>query len=187
MPWRRMGEWMIHIFLTSALVGGEWSSWRTGRFTPGGIALSTHLIGWVVPGAGLDAVEKKQFLTLTGLELRSLGRSARSQSLFGLRYPGSWYAFSYTKFYEEEDNPLLLQHTRNQKSGRGNVGVRPVNQRSWDHWSSQQSALYVSYGMTGGSDVCTGNLWRACSTDGTSKKYITSQFYNYSCRFPTFS
>jgi hypothetical protein len=25
----------IHIFLTSALVGGEWSTSRPGRFTPG--------------------------------------------------------------------------------------------------------------------------------------------------------
>jgi hypothetical protein len=25
----------IHIFLTSALVGGEWSASRSGRFTPG--------------------------------------------------------------------------------------------------------------------------------------------------------
>jgi hypothetical protein len=24
----------IHVFLTSALVGGEWSASRTGRFTP---------------------------------------------------------------------------------------------------------------------------------------------------------
>jgi hypothetical protein len=28
-------------------------------------------------------------LTLPGLELRPLGRPARSQSLYGLRYPGS--------------------------------------------------------------------------------------------------
>jgi hypothetical protein len=26
---------LIHIFLTSALVGGEWSASRPGRFTPG--------------------------------------------------------------------------------------------------------------------------------------------------------
>jgi hypothetical protein len=32
-----MGEWMytyIHAFLTSALVGGEWSASRPGRFIP---------------------------------------------------------------------------------------------------------------------------------------------------------
>jgi hypothetical protein len=43
----------IHIFLTSALVGGEWSASRPARFTPG-----THWIGgWVGPRAGLDDVE----------------------------------------------------------------------------------------------------------------------------------
>jgi hypothetical protein len=58
----------IHIFLTSALVGGEWSASRPGRFTPG-----THWIGgWVDPGASLDDVENRKFLTLLGLELHSL-------------------------------------------------------------------------------------------------------------------
>jgi hypothetical protein len=56
----------------------------SGRFTSG-----THWIGgWVDPRAGLDDVEKKKFLTLLGLELRPLGRPARSQSLYRLRYPG---------------------------------------------------------------------------------------------------
>jgi hypothetical protein len=32
----------IHIFLTSALVGGEWSASHPGRFTPGEGALGTH-------------------------------------------------------------------------------------------------------------------------------------------------
>jgi hypothetical protein len=68
----------IHIFLISALVGGEWSASRPGRFTPGEAALGTHLIGgWVHPKAGLD-VEKRKFLTLPGLELRSLGGPASS-------------------------------------------------------------------------------------------------------------
>jgi hypothetical protein len=39
--------------------------------------------------AGLDATEKRNFYTLPGLEFRSLGRPARSQSLYRLRYPGS--------------------------------------------------------------------------------------------------
>jgi hypothetical protein len=42
------------------------------------------------PRAGLEYVEKKKFLTLLGLELRLLGRPARSQSLYRLRYPGSF-------------------------------------------------------------------------------------------------
>jgi hypothetical protein len=48
----------IHIFLTSALVGGEWSASRPGRFTPG-----THFIGgWVDPRAGLDDMEKYVYI-----------------------------------------------------------------------------------------------------------------------------
>jgi hypothetical protein len=48
----------IHIFLTSALVGGEWSASRPCHFTPGK-APGTHSIGgWVDPIAGLDDMEK---------------------------------------------------------------------------------------------------------------------------------
>jgi hypothetical protein len=46
--------------------------------------------GWVGPRAGLDEVEKRKFLNLPGLELRLRGRPARSQSLYRLRYPGSF-------------------------------------------------------------------------------------------------
>jgi hypothetical protein len=45
----------------------------------------------VGPRAGLDNVEKRKFLTLPGLELLPLSRPARSQSLYRLRYPGSYY------------------------------------------------------------------------------------------------
>jgi hypothetical protein len=51
----------IHVFLTSALAGGEWSASRPCRFTPEEIT-------------GLDDVEKRKFLTLQGLELRPLAR-----------------------------------------------------------------------------------------------------------------
>jgi hypothetical protein len=78
----------VHIFLTSAPVGGEWSASRPCRFTLGERAPSTHWIGgWVDLRAGLDYVEKRKFLTLSGLELRLLGRPARSQSLYRLHYP----------------------------------------------------------------------------------------------------
>jgi hypothetical protein len=53
----------IHIFLTSALAGGEWSASRPGRFTPRERAHSTHWIGgWVDSRAGLDDVEKRKVL-----------------------------------------------------------------------------------------------------------------------------
>jgi hypothetical protein len=77
----------IHIFLTSALAGGEWSASHPGRFTPGERGFPTHWIGgWVDPRAGLDDMEDRKFLTLPGLEFRPLDRPARSQSLYRLRY-----------------------------------------------------------------------------------------------------
>jgi hypothetical protein len=42
------------------------------------------------PQNDLKDVKKRKFLTLPGLELRPLGRPPRSQSLYGLRYRGSF-------------------------------------------------------------------------------------------------
>jgi hypothetical protein len=78
----------IHIFLTSALAGGEWSASRCHDFTPGERALGTHWIGgWVDPRAGLNDVEKRKFLTLPGIELRPLVCPVHSQSLYRILYP----------------------------------------------------------------------------------------------------
>jgi hypothetical protein len=62
---------LIHIFLTSALAGGEWSASRSCHFTPVERAPpGTHWIeGWVDPRAVLDDMEKSKFLILLGLEL----------------------------------------------------------------------------------------------------------------------
>jgi hypothetical protein len=38
----------------------------------------------------MDDVERRKFLTLPGLEIRPLGRPVRSDSLYKLRYPGSF-------------------------------------------------------------------------------------------------
>jgi hypothetical protein len=65
------------------------------RFTllplyPRGKSPGTHWIGgWVYPRTGLD-MEKRKFLPPPGLELRTLSRPARSQSLYRLRYSGSY-------------------------------------------------------------------------------------------------
>jgi hypothetical protein len=49
----------IHVFLTSAIVRGEWSASLSGRFTSEERASGTHWIGdWVGPRAGLDDVKK---------------------------------------------------------------------------------------------------------------------------------
>jgi hypothetical protein len=50
-------------------------------------APGTHFIGgWVDPTAGLDDMEKRKILTLSGLELPPPARPARSQSLYRLSY-----------------------------------------------------------------------------------------------------
>jgi hypothetical protein len=66
-----MGEWMYRPELE---VSGN----------PHAPAALPHWIGgWVDSGAGLDDMEKlKKFFTLPGLELRPLGRPARSQTLY---------------------------------------------------------------------------------------------------------
>jgi hypothetical protein len=65
--------------LTSVLVGGEWSALLPSRFTSGERAPGAYCIGsWVDLRAGLGDLEKRKFLTAPGLELRPLGRPARS-------------------------------------------------------------------------------------------------------------
>jgi hypothetical protein len=86
---------IIHIFLTLVVAGSEWSASHPDHFTPGEKDPRTHWKrGWVDPRASLDDVEKRKFLTLLGLKLRPLGRPARSQSLYRLSYPSSWFRFS---------------------------------------------------------------------------------------------
>jgi hypothetical protein len=68
-----------HIFLTSALAGGEWSASRPGRFTPGERDPGTHWKGgWADPRASLDDVEKRKIWTLLGLKTRLHGHPACS-------------------------------------------------------------------------------------------------------------
>jgi hypothetical protein len=59
----------IHMFLTSALFGGEWTASHPGYFTPEEGSPIIHQIGGLVgPSTGLDYMEKRKFLTLLGLE-----------------------------------------------------------------------------------------------------------------------
>jgi hypothetical protein len=73
-----------HVFLTLALVGGEWSASRPGRFKPREEVpgAARWIGGWVGPIAGLDDEDRRKFLILPELELelRPLGCPAHSQS-----------------------------------------------------------------------------------------------------------
>jgi hypothetical protein len=95
---------------TSSLVADKWPASRLGRHTPGEISPGTRwIVGWVDNRAGLDDVKKTEFLTLPGLELRPLGRPARSQSLYRLRYPPS------------KTVPVLSEASRNENTSRNGV------------------------------------------------------------------
>jgi hypothetical protein len=80
----------IHIFLTSALVGGERSTSRPGRFTPGERASGTHWIGcWVDLRDGLDYFEK--ILDPTGTRTPT----PRSSSPYLVTTPTTWWNHEY--------------------------------------------------------------------------------------------
>jgi hypothetical protein len=70
----------IYIYLTLALVGGEWSASHPWHFTRPPVSIQ-WIGGRVDPRPSLDDVEKIKFLTLLGLELRPHGHPARSTSL----------------------------------------------------------------------------------------------------------
>jgi hypothetical protein len=63
----------IHVFLTSALVGREWSASLPLRFTPRQEAPGTHWIrGWMGPRTGFDVTEKRKNILLSGFEPPSI-------------------------------------------------------------------------------------------------------------------
>jgi hypothetical protein len=82
------------VFLTTALVGGEWSASRPGRFT-------TKKSPWYPLDRRLGGIkrryrrhgETKIFLHSSGLKLQPLGHPAHSKSLYQLHYPSSLMSY----------------------------------------------------------------------------------------------
>jgi hypothetical protein len=70
--------------MTWAQVGGEWSASHLGHFKPREAASGTHWIVRVGLRDGLEAVEKRKFLNLPEIKLRSLQPVSS-------RYPDSLY------------------------------------------------------------------------------------------------
>jgi hypothetical protein len=66
----------------------------------------------VEPTAGLDVLKKREFLILSGLELRPLERPARSQSLYRLRYPESSGRVQNSLIYADEKTEPLSESSR---------------------------------------------------------------------------
>jgi hypothetical protein len=79
----------IHVFLTSALVGDEWSASRPGRFYTRRKIPRYPLYRRLGEPQSLSAQRGKKILHLPGRKLRHLGHPARSQSLYQLRYRAS--------------------------------------------------------------------------------------------------
>jgi hypothetical protein len=80
----------IHIFLASALVGGEWSASRPCRFPPGKEPPVPILleVGWTPEPVW--TIWRSENIYLTGTRTSAPpGRPASSQSLYPLSYPGS--------------------------------------------------------------------------------------------------
>jgi hypothetical protein len=145
--------------MNSALVGGEWSASLPSRFTPRGRAPGTHCIGgWLGPRAGLDDVEKRKFLTLPGHELRPLGRPARRQSLYRLRYLGfsSLQIFSFRSSVRWLLFWTLLQTTPEEKIRRINIG--------WTCWpnTTADNSLLEHIGQSLHRHTCNGALAESC-------------------------
>jgi hypothetical protein len=106
----------IHIFLTSALVGGEWLASRPCRFTPLERAPGTHWIGdWVGFRVDMDDVEKRKICTLPGLELRPLCRPVRSQSLYRLHLV--FHSFIHSRRRHLALNSVVLNFHTFEKNG----------------------------------------------------------------------
>jgi hypothetical protein len=79
-----MGEWMYRSMFSWPRHYLELSGQlhATDALSPGEMAPGTRWIRrWVNPRTGLDDVEKRKISPLFGIELRSLGRSARRPSL----------------------------------------------------------------------------------------------------------
>jgi hypothetical protein len=88
----------IYSFSTSAPVGG-WlvSVTPRPRFSPGERTPGTHCTGgWAGPRTGLDTEARGNILSpLPGIEPRSPGRPARSQTLYWLSYPAHTALLAY--------------------------------------------------------------------------------------------
>jgi hypothetical protein len=165
----------IQIFLTSALLGGEWSASRPGRFTAGKEppVPTGEEVGWTSEPAWTTW---RKVLTLPGLELRPLDPPARSQSPYRLRYPGS-----------------LRQHVPPEKSASTYATTSTANSRSTIHYSthlkSPQPAVFTSFLVTaskGGRSLSSGFPSCSCaSVTSFSQQQLTRTAPQQSSNSPT--
>jgi hypothetical protein len=87
-------ELYVDVFLTSEIVGDEWSDSRSCRFTPWDWVPKTHWLGvWVHQRNYVEDMEKWNLLILPGHKPWSLSCQGSSHSLYRLPYHGSSASF----------------------------------------------------------------------------------------------
>jgi hypothetical protein len=104
-------------FSTSALDGGEWSASRPGRALAPGEGPQYPCIGGLVgPRVGLDTeATRKSLSPLPGIEPRSPGRPARSQTLYWLSYPVHCHIRTLNYFSEMAATTFFYYKTKTEK------------------------------------------------------------------------
>jgi hypothetical protein len=124
-------------------------------------APDTHWVGgWIGFTVGLNFMEKRKILPLPRLEIRPLGRPARSQSLYPLSYPGTPIC------YVISNDEWII-------NGWGAVGGMRIDRGSWSTRRNPTSMQLCPLKMPDDFDLSrqvTGNLatdcWNLCSMEG---------------------
>ena len=91
LPWRHergIEVYICNLYLTSALVVGGWLTPRPGRFTSGNNPVPVvEEAGWTPEPVWTGAE------SLAPTEIRSPNRTARTESLYRLSYPGQYFIY----------------------------------------------------------------------------------------------
>jgi hypothetical protein len=85
-------KYSSYSFWTSALDGGEWLASSPDRALASGKGPPVPIVqeaGWAPEPVWTQRIEEKTLSPVPGIEPRSPGRPARSQTLYWLSYPGS--------------------------------------------------------------------------------------------------
>jgi hypothetical protein len=155
-------EWMYRPTFLDLGTSWRWVVSFTPRpLNPRGKKPGTLWIwGWVSPRVGLDDMENWKFLLPSELERRPLGRTARSQSLYRLSYPGS---------------SLISSRPINQLLHKKPVFCIRLIARYWSPSSAKGGQF---------SGQRERRTWQSCTTIKQRRK-LSTQKYRYACNLIT--
>jgi hypothetical protein len=130
------------------------------------------------PRSGLDDMEKRKFLTVPGLELRSLGRPARSQSLYRLKRKCK-HRTKGIKEKEETRRDRKGKNRRKCKQRKKRVGMKQCNEEG----NEVKRMDRLKCDATGGHPLCS----PLCAAVSTYHKFFLELFItHYKCRLSSF-